>query len=324
MNTLSPKKTFSRSGLILLLGMILSAATGIIALMPLAKPDAMAKILEVIGASGAFLLMYAPKFLMLLFVFLMFRTIPKCTWEKESLNFRALARIFVMTYAVSVVINWIGMLFAKAFPGGGSQETTLINSMVGSGVTMGFLVVSLIGPVVEELIFRKLMIDRLHNYGETTAIIFTALCFGLFHQNLTQFFYATSVGIFLGYVYCKTGKVLYTMIIHILLNTFSSLIVMLTPTLGGGNKIILLILVAAGLGMMLVMMITGFMQLIRTLKTKDVRLDDSMPGAIPRGKVLQTVYLNPGVILCFAFCIAAILMGLFSVQILVGTTALQQ
>ena len=53
------------------------------------------------------------------------------------------------------------------------------------------LIPTILAQVVEELIFRKLLIDRLHNYGEKAVIIFTAICFGLFHGNLTQTLFGT-------------------------------------------------------------------------------------------------------------------------------------
>ncbi len=171
---------------------------------------------------------------------------------------------------------------------------------------------------MEELIFRKLMIDRLHNYGETAAIVFTALCFGLYHGNLTQFLYAGCVGLFLGYVYCKTGKIIYTMIMHILLNTISASIMLLLPLLQGGadhGRVFLLAAVGVLAVAILTMGIAGFILIIRTLKKKEIVLDDSMTDAIPKEEVLRTVYLNPGVVLLFAFSTAVIVMDLLNLQL---------
>ena len=62
-----------------------------------------------------------------------------------------------------------------------------------------FLVVVIIGPIVEELMFRKLMIDRLGRYGDAVAITVSSIAFGLFHGNFYQFFYAAMLGFVLGY-----------------------------------------------------------------------------------------------------------------------------
>lgn len=66
---------------------------------------------------------------------------------------------------------------------------------------------------------------------------------------------------------------------------------------------------------MLTMGISGFILIIRTLKKKEIVLDDSMADAIPKEDVLKTVYLNPGVVILFAFAAAGIVMGLLNVQL---------
>ena len=88
------------------------------------------------------------------------------------------------------------------------------------------LVVVIIGPIIEELMFRKLMIDRLAPYGTVGAIIFSSVTFGLFHGNFFQLFYAAFLGAVLGYVYAKTGKVRYTVILHMVLNFFGTVVAM--------------------------------------------------------------------------------------------------
>ena len=56
-------------------------------------------------------------------------------------------------------------------------------------------------PVVEEFIFRKFLIDRVYRYGEWVAILTSGLMFGLFHENLAQFFFATLIGCFFAFFY---------------------------------------------------------------------------------------------------------------------------
>ena len=59
---------------------------------------------------------------------------------------------------------------------------------------------------------------------ELLAITVSAISFGLFHGNLTQFFYATLLGLIFGYVYTKTGKVIYSMALHMLVNFFGGFV----------------------------------------------------------------------------------------------------
>ena len=89
-----------------------------------------------------------------------------------------------------------------------------------------FICAVVIAPIVEELIFRKLIIDRLSIYGDHIAIIFSAAAFGLIHRNLYQFFYATFLGVLLGYVYTRTRNVKYTIYMHMILNFLGSIVVL--------------------------------------------------------------------------------------------------
>ena len=311
------KRLFSRFGFAQIAG---TAAIMLVSLIQgrFLNTATLTQLTGVIGPSGVLLLTYVPNIFYLLVFWLMVRSVPKAEWQKETLSFRELLKLFVMMYAISTVLNQLGYAISKAAPAGGTAQLDMINSIVNIGLLVGFLIPAVIGPVVEELIFRKLMIDRLHNYGESTVIVFTALCFGLYHGNLTQFLYAASVGVFLGYIYCKTGKVIYTMIIHMLLNTLSSSIMLLLPLVEGGTQdrsAIALLAIGALAVLVAVLMISGIVTFIRQLKKKDFRPDDSMPTAIPKGDVLKTVYLNAGVTLLFIISIAFIVMDLFNITL---------
>ena len=67
-----------------------------------------------------------------------------------------------------------------------------------------------------------LLIDKLGRYGERLAIIVSAVAFGLFHGNLSQLIYATGIGLIFGFVYVKTGRVVYSCLLHILVNFFGT------------------------------------------------------------------------------------------------------
>ncbi len=310
MNT--SKRVFSRIGLALVAGYLAMISVGSLFLVQLVSVVGLETLAKTLGPSLTILLTYVPNVAFLLVFWLVIRTIPRSEWQGEQMSFRSLTQIFVMMYVVSSVLNLLGQAVSRAAPAGGTEALDLISEVVTSGLPIGILMTVLIAPVVEELVFRKLMLDRIRNCGEKTAIVFSALCFGLFHGNLTQFLYAFSVGLFLGYVYCKTGKVLYTMIMHALLNLISSSIMLLLPALEGGNAKLLL---AATALFVLILAVSGVIQLIRHLKRRDLHLDNSMETCIPKGEVLKTVYLNPCVML-FVLCYSAsIVMDLLKISL---------
>ena len=260
------------------------------------------------------LLTYVPNMIFLLVFWLVIRTIPKSPWKTESMSFRCLVQIFVMMYAVASVMNVIGAGISHVSPAGGTEQLDMIGKIVTSGLLTGVLMTVVLAPIVEELVFRKLMLDRIRNYGEKTAIVFSALCFGLFHGNLTQFLYAFAVGLFLGYVYCRTGKIHITMIMHALLNGLSSMLLLVAPLLqkGVGELAILLLVLA-----IVVMLIGGVVQLVRHLKSRDLHLDDSMEACLSRTQVLKTVYLNPCVLMFVLYCVVEITTDLLNIHVAV-------
>lgn len=83
----------------------------------------------------------------------------------------------------------------------------------GSDTLSMFLYASLGAPVVEEIIFRGLVLRGLEKYGKRFAILVSAILFGLFHGNIVQSPYAFVVGLILGYV-AMEYNILWAMVLH--------------------------------------------------------------------------------------------------------------
>lgn len=84
-----------------------------------------------------------------------------------------------------------------------------------------------LAPIMEELMFRKMLIDRLVPFGQRTAVIVSGLSFGLFHGNFHQFFYATALGIIFAYIYSSTGKIRYNILLHMVINAMGGPVLLL-------------------------------------------------------------------------------------------------
>lgn len=87
----------------------------------------------------------------------------------------------------------------------------------------------IIGPVLEELIFRKLLLDRLLFLGDWSALLLSSLFFGLFHTNLYQFLYAITVGLVLGYIRIMTGRMRWNILLHMFINLFCGVLMDYLP-----------------------------------------------------------------------------------------------
>lgn len=106
----------------------------------------------------------------------------------------------------------------------GDTSTGISSLMLSSGMPMRILTVGILAPIFEELIFRKLLIDRLIKYGEFAAIMTSGLMFGLFHGNFQQCFFATFLGCLWAFVYVRTGRIRYTIAMHMIINISTSAI----------------------------------------------------------------------------------------------------
>lgn len=80
-----------------------------------------------------------------------------------------------------------------------------------------FLYMGLGAPIVEELVFRGLIMRGLQPYGRRFAVFASALLFGIFHGNLVQSPYAFVVGLVLGYT-AMEYSILWAMVLHMLNN----------------------------------------------------------------------------------------------------------
>lgn len=76
----------------------------------------------------------------------------------------------------------------------------------------------LIPPVCEELLFRRLMLDRLRPLGDVSAVYLSALAFALYHNNLYQMLYAFVLGVFFAMLVLLTGSIRDTILLHMVVN----------------------------------------------------------------------------------------------------------
>jgi membrane protease YdiL (CAAX protease family) len=89
----------------------------------------------------------------------------------------------------------------------------------------GILALAVVGPITEELVFREGIQGFMQRKGVScwTAIIISALCFGVIHFNPAQIPFAFGIALILGIIYYKTGNVLLTSLIHITNNSMAVL-----------------------------------------------------------------------------------------------------
>ena len=102
------------------------------------------------------------------------------------------------------------------------MSETMENMVRAMGTMRGwptFLYFVIAAPVLEELIFRGIILDGLlKRYPTWTAIFVSSLLFGLVHMNLPQFITGFVLGGLMGWVYHRTSSVGACILIHMAAN----------------------------------------------------------------------------------------------------------
>ena len=105
-----------------------------------------------------------------------------------------------------------------------------------------FLYASVGAPIMEEIIFRGLVLRHLQPYGKGFAIVMSAFAFGIFHGNIVQIPYAFLVGLVMGYVAIEYN-ILWAMVLHMINNlVLGDLIGRVLPGVPGNALISLIIM----------------------------------------------------------------------------------
>jgi len=138
----------------------------------------------------------------------------KETWSLVSAPYLLGSAVAILTSGFVVsslmsLLDWIPNIMEQSF--------NILQSGWG-----GILAIAIVGPVLEELLFRGAITKALlQQYNPTKAILISALLFGAFHINPAQILPAFLIGILLAWTYYKTGSLIPCIFMHILNNSLS-------------------------------------------------------------------------------------------------------
>jgi len=158
---------------------------------------------------------------------LIIRKVPKeSTNEKSKLTIIQFIKFLLISFATMYVFNMLGLSinFVISIIKGSNVVNPLANLLNKVNIFETIFFVGILAPIMEEIIFRKILLSRLRKFGDFISIFFSALAFGMFHGNLSQFFYAFALGCIFAYIVVKTGTIKYTILLHMIINLFGSVI----------------------------------------------------------------------------------------------------
>ena len=78
---------------------------------------------------------------------------------------------------------------------------------------------AILGPILEELIFRGIIYNKLKEFNKPIrAIVLQSIIFALFHDDILNAIYAFMAGFMFTYVYEKYNNLISSIVLHISLN----------------------------------------------------------------------------------------------------------
>ena len=151
------------------------------------------------------------------------KPLPKVRPYEESMKLSHLLAAFCICFTfMQVGSSFSSVLLAVVEKFTGQSPANPVESSLSTGnMILNAVLVGIAFPILEEVVFRKVLCNRLLPLGEKKAIVISAAIFGLIHGNLYQFAYAFLLGLVFGYVYVKTGKIIYTIVFHCIINLYS-------------------------------------------------------------------------------------------------------
>ena len=106
----------------------------------------------------------------------------------------------------------------------GSENTSSLVEIAKLAPVM-VIVIAIIGPILEEFVFRRVIFGSFFQvWGFWLSAIISAIVFAAIHFDFTHILLYTICGLIFAFLYYKTKRLLTSIVAHILLNSFVSVV----------------------------------------------------------------------------------------------------
>ncbi len=138
---------------------------------------------------------------------------------KRRYGAKEIAMVIVFTLGTATLLN---MLTSVLIPFEDSAYETVDEALAAPNLAVQIVVVGIIGPICEELIYRGLIYRRIRDYlGVYWAAVLSGVLFGISHGNLTQGVFTALFGIVLALIYEHYGSMKANITAHITNNVYA-------------------------------------------------------------------------------------------------------
>lgn len=168
--------------------------------------------------------------------------------------------------------------------------------------------ISIIPPLVEEFLFRGVILGTLRKYGDGFAIIISALMFGLAHGNFVQTPVTFVTGLILGYMTIHFKSIIPAILLHFFNNFYVSVLTIFENYISQ-NIYILINSVA-----MITFFVLGFILMVSvTRKDKDIIKIKKSNSIIPlKSKIICALTAPCTIIFVIIQLLNSIIIGVYS------------
>ena len=255
-------------------------------------------------------------------IYLMICWLPKDTQKPRQLSGKDFFVCTVTAMGLGYVFNLIGTflnLIISEITGSSFMEMNPVADMMEAITPASVIYACILGPFMEELLCRGFLLKRARLFGDWTAVVYTSVIFGLMHGNIAQFLYATVIGLIFGYVAVKTNSIKYTVLIHIVINTYNMALAWgETVIFDIGFDILNVMYLLAVLLNMAVLIISGVILLLKYGRNWYLQMKYHDQIRTPDGKNIENdsndldgvrclVYMNPGFAVYLILCLVEFL-----------------
>lgn len=158
---------------------------------------------------------------------LMVHWVPKAERKAYPLSLEDFMVCLVAAMGLGYIFNFIGTyinMYISMFTQKSVFEMNPAADIMSDLSPAMIIYACILGPFMEELMFRGILLKRARRFGDRTAVVFTAVSFGLMHGNISQFLYASVIGLVLGYAAVKTSSIRYSVIMHMMINSYGMIL----------------------------------------------------------------------------------------------------
>lgn len=199
---------------------------------------------------------------------------------------------------VCVFANFIASWLVEFWAGLGVQDPVVETPHDGSAAALLLTLLStaVLPALIEEMLFRGVLLQMLRPAGDLNALIITSVLFGVTHGTVSQIPFAAIIGLACGYLVLKTGNLYLAMLLHFLNNAIATLLDFLTWNLPEAQVNAWIYLSFAGLALL---GLAGWLFLRRRARGSLAPVSDGASSWLTQAERARTVWLSP-VILIYA------------------------